>query len=118
YQSGPDPVQLANEALQADAANETALRALALAQLARGAYAESLAAVDRLTTHGGSPGANADSAEVLAGLARAAAGGEVTLPVDAATLRRRAKQAYQRALAADGADRRSRDGMSRLASAP
>jgi hypothetical protein len=112
-QRGPDPVQLANEALQAEPANESALRALAQAQLARGAYGDALAAVDKLV-QGASGAAAADSAAVLAGLARAAAGGQATLPVDAATLKRRAKEAYERAIAADSEDRRSRDGLARL----
>jgi len=114
YQRGPDPVQLANQALQAEPANESALRALAQAQLARGAYGEALAAVDKLAAQGASAAASADSAAILAGLARAAASGRATLSVDAATLKRRAKEAYERAIAADSEDRRSRDGLTRL----
>ena len=47
-------------------------------------------------------------------LAGAAASGQATLSVDAATLKRRAKEAYERAIAADSEDRRSRDGLTRL----
>lgn len=115
YGHGPDPVQLAGEALQLEPANETALRALALAQLARGAAVESLAAVDKLAAHGPSPAAYADSAEVLGGLAQLASGAAAPLPLDAATLRRRAQEDYEHALAENPDDRRSRDGLARLA---
>jgi hypothetical protein len=118
YGKGPDPVQLADAALQLDGTNETALRALALAQLKRNAYAEALAAVDRLSAQGESVGAYGDSAEVLAVIAGAAASGTVTLPVDAATLRSRARDDYQRVLAVDGEDRRAQDGLKRLTSSP
>jgi hypothetical protein len=113
YQKGADAVQLANEALQLDTINQSALRALALAQLAKGAYGESLAAVERLSAPG-SAATDADRGEVLAGLAAAAASGAATLPVDAAALRQRAKEAYGRALAANGEDRRSREALALL----
>jgi len=114
HRRGPDALQLAREALQAEPTNESALRALARAQFARGAYNDALAAVDSLAAHGSSPVALADSAAVLAGLARAVADGQATLPVDAATLKQRARDAYQRAIAADGEDRRSRDALAAL----
>jgi hypothetical protein len=118
YGAGPDPVQLANAALQLDGANETALRALALAQLKRNAYAEALAAVDKLSAPGESAGAYGVSAEVLAALARAAASGTVTLTVDAATLRTRAGDDYRRVLAVNGDDRRAHDGLIQLGISP
>jgi hypothetical protein len=118
YQGGQDAVQLANEALQMDAVNESALRALALAQLAKRAYGESLNAIERLAAHSGSAGAYSDSGYVLAALTRAVAGGEVSLPLDAATLRQRAQQDYRRALAEDADDRRSRDEHAQLDQRP
>ena len=118
YGAGPDALQLANEALQTEPANRTALRALALAQLARGAYSDSLAALDRLAAAGESADAYADSAEVLAALAGAVDSGQATLQIDAATLRQRAKADYQQALAADADDRRSRYGLAKLAESP
>ena len=75
--------QLAREVLQAEPTNESALRALARAQLDKGAYDDALAAVDRMAAQRSSPVAVADSAAVLAGLARAVARGQATLPVDA-----------------------------------
>jgi hypothetical protein len=116
YGNGPDPVQLADAALQLEPANETALRALALAQLERSAYADALAAIDKLSAPGESLDAYGDSADVLSGLARAVAGGTVTLPLDAATLRARARDDYQRVLAANGDDRRAQYGLKRLGS--
>jgi hypothetical protein len=116
YGKGPDALQLANETLQTEPANRTALRALARAQLARGAYGDSLAAVDRLAAAGEPADAYADSAEVLAALASAVASGQAKLPTDAAMLRQRAKADYQQALAADADDRRSRNGLAKLES--
>ena len=52
---------------------------------------------------------------IIVELAQAAARGEAQLPVDAVTLRRRAKEDYERALAADGEDRRARDALAQLA---
>jgi hypothetical protein len=118
YQKGPDPLQLASAALATDAGNQDALRALALTQLEQGAYAEALAAVDRLAAAGPTPGAQTDSAQVLAGLAAAVAAGKASLPVDAATLRRRAQEDYRKALAADDGDRRARAGLAQLERAP
>jgi hypothetical protein len=114
YPSGPDPVQLANEALRLDASDESALRALARGLLAREAYAEAFAAVDRLRSEGGSVAANGDSADVLAGLAAAAAAGRASLPVDAATLRERARAQYERVLAVNSEDRRAQAGLAKL----
>src|SRR5579864_4499715 len=118
YGEGPDAVQLAGEALQSEPANPTALRALARAQLARGNYAAALAAIDRLTGQGASADADADSGEVLAALAHALGNEGVTLPVDAATLRQRARAAYERASGAAGEDRRAREGLALLGRAP
>jgi len=112
YQQGPDALQLGREVLQKAPANETALRALALAQLAKGDYAEALTAVDQLLAQGASDAARADCAYVLDGLARAAAQGDAHL--DAAALRQRAVAEYRRVLSSGGTDRRSRDGLARL----
>jgi hypothetical protein len=115
---GPDAVRLANEALQMEPNNQTALRALALAQLARGAYGESLIAVDKLSAQSPTPPAYADSAEVLEGLADAVVDGKAALPVDAAMLRQRAKEDYEHALLANSEDRRSHAGVVRLGRSP
>jgi hypothetical protein len=114
YGKGPDPVQLASEALQMDPHNQTALQALALAELARENYSNSLAAVDKLSVPQTSYTACADSGEVLEGLADAVQSGNAILAVDAGTLRRRAKEDYERALAANSDDRRARAGLARL----
>jgi hypothetical protein len=114
YGHGPDAIGLANDALQTEPANQTALRALAMAQLAKGAYGESLATVDRLSALSLSDAAYADAGFVLSGLARAVETHEAMLPVDAAALRRRATEDYQHALAANEEDRRSRDGLAQL----
>lgn len=114
---GPDAVQLANEALHGEPANQTALRALALAQLERGAYAESLAAADRLEAQGGA-WAYSDSGLIFTRLSAAVTDGKAALGVDADTLRRRAKNDYQRALEADSMDLRSRDALTELEAAP
>lgn len=118
YQAGPDALQLASAALAGDAGNQDALRALALTQLEKGAYADALAAVDRLAAAGPTPAAYTDSAQVLAGLAAAVVEGKASLPVDAATLRHRAQEDYQKALAADDGDRRARAGLAQLGRAP
>ena len=107
-------MQLAHEALQTEPANESALRALARAQLERGAYEEALAAADKLAAEAGSAAACSDGATVLAGLAHAVTSGQATLPVDAGTLQRRARASYQRALAADADDRSARAGLAAL----
>ncbi|HYB31812.1 MAG TPA: hypothetical protein VED45_00135 [Steroidobacteraceae bacterium] len=73
---------------------------------------------DRLTAQAPANAASADIAYVLAELSRAVASGKATLPVDADTLRQRARQAYERALAANGDDRRSRDGPAQLGTSP
>ena len=114
YGKGPDAVQLANEALQGDPNNQTALEALALAQLKRGAYGESLAAIDKLVADGPADSAYPDIAFVLGQLSRVVASGQATLPVTADALRQRARQAYESALAANSDDRRSRDGLAQL----
>ncbi len=114
YKHGPDPLQLSTDALQADPTNESALRTLARAQLEKGAYAEALGAVDKLAAQSPSAQAWADSAIVLAALARGVARGEASLPVDAATLKSRAREDYERAIAADSGDLRSRDGLATL----
>ena len=111
-------IDLANEALREEPDNQRALRALARAQLDAHAYPEALAAVDRMGGHEQSAAGYADRAAVLAALAQVAARGEAQLPVDAVTLRRRAKEDYERALAADGEDRRSRDALAGLAAPP
>jgi hypothetical protein len=113
-EKGPDPVQLATEALAIEPHNQTALLALALGELKRDAYGESLAAIDKVVADSPADAAYADIAFVLAGLTRAAASGQATLPVAADALRLRARQAYERALAANGEDRRSRDGLAQL----
>jgi len=116
YQHGPDALQLAGEVRQKAPGNETALRALALALLAKGAYPEALAAVDQLLAQGASDAARADCAYVLEGLARATAQGDAHL--DAAALRERALAEYRHALSSDVTDRRSRDGLARLEHSP
>jgi hypothetical protein len=118
YEKGPDALQLANAALASEPGNQDALRALALTQLEKGAYAQALDAVDRLAAAGPTPAAQTDSAQVLAGLAAAVAQGNASLLVDAPTLRRRAQEDYQKALAADDGDRRARAGLAQLACAP
>ncbi|HXZ60541.1 MAG TPA: hypothetical protein VEG26_10210 [Steroidobacteraceae bacterium] len=117
YGKGPDPVQLAREALRADAGNQTALLALAMAQLKQGALRESLAAIDQVTL---SAGCNycTEVGLVLADLANAAASGSPDPSLDAATLRQRARDDFQRALAADTEDRRARRGLDKLEGSP
>jgi len=117
YGKGPDPVQLAHEALQADAGNQTASLALAMGQLKVGALRESLAAIDQVTINGGCDHCT-DVGLVLAGLAAAAASSSGEPPLDAASLRRRARESLQRALAADGEDRRARQGLDKLERSP
>src|ERR1700683_3522685 len=75
YEQGPDPLQLANAALATDADNQDALRALALTQLDKGAYAEALAAVDRLAAAGPTAGARADARRGRAPRGRGGGGG-------------------------------------------
>ena len=118
YGEGPDAVQLATQALQSEPQNETALRALARAQLAHGNYAAALAATDKLTGQGSSAAADADSGAVLAALASAVSRDGIILPVEAATLRERARAAYERAGGAAGEERRAREGLAQLGHAP
>ncbi|MDE2138526.1 MAG: hypothetical protein KGJ68_13930, partial [Gammaproteobacteria bacterium] len=112
---GPDAVQLAGEALRTDPGNESALRALALAQLERKAYGEALSAAERLPGALASPAAYDDRADVLAGVAAAA--GTAVAATEVATLRTRASQDYNAALAAVPDDRRAQNGLERLSAA-
>jgi hypothetical protein len=107
-------LQLATAALQADRANEQALRVLAEAQLEEGNLAASFAAVDQLSRGALSPDAMAESAAILTVLASAVTAGHALLPVDAATLLRFAQRYYQGAIAANPEDLRSWAGLAGL----
>lgn len=118
--SNADALGLAEQALQREPNNVEALQALLLAQLGLQDYTAALAAVDRLAQQAVLPStAYTDSGAALACLADLLAAGRSALPVDAATLRRRAADDFQHALTLDPDDLRAWTGLADLyASAP
>ncbi|MBV9344264.1 MAG: hypothetical protein JOZ03_04660 [Gammaproteobacteria bacterium] len=118
YEHGPDPLPLASEALQLDPRNETALRALAIARLTHGDFTEALATVDKLSALTHSPAGSADAGDVLLTLAGVVQRGTASLPVDAQTLRQRAKENYAKALTTDPENRQALGGLAILERTP
>jgi tetratricopeptide (TPR) repeat protein len=106
-----EALQYATDSLRSEPANESALRAAALANLRMKEYAAALAAVDKLE---GEPGLSAraydDAGYVLASLTRVSSK-QAALPTDAATLSHRAVDSYERALGADSEDLRAWTGL-------
>lgn len=111
YNQPQQAVQIAQEALRLEPANQSALRALARAQLEAHAYADALATLGRAGTQDQSLAACLDRARVLSGLAQAVASGDASLSVDAASLKQRAREDYQHALTADPGNREAHSAL-------
>ncbi len=109
--------QMAQEALRLEPDNQDALRALARAQLDAHAYGEALATTERIRVDGQPALASLERAAVWAELARAVVSGAAHLPVDAASLRKRARADYERALSADPDNREARGAIAALEAA-
>ena len=96
------PLKLAHEALTAEPANESALRALALGQLHQNQYADSFRTMQALRARGAlSAPAYADCARIGLSVAQAVKQGDVSVGEDASALVRQARQDYEQALALD-----------------
>lgn len=106
-----EALRLAGAALDADPANERALRVAAEAQLEDGNYPASFAAVDRLSAGALSPEAMAECAGILTVLASAVTAGHVVLPVDAPTMLKFVQRYYRAAIDANPEDLRSWAGL-------
>jgi tetratricopeptide (TPR) repeat protein len=115
WQHRADALRLATEALQADPADELALRVLARGYLQDGNFAGSLAAVDKLTpTQRASAAALTDSGDVLSRLAYEVSAKQASVGTDADALRTRAKDAYERAISVDPEFLRAWSGLAYL----
>jgi hypothetical protein len=114
YEQPAQATRLAQEALRSEPDNQSALRALARAQLEAHDYVQALATAERISVAGSPVDACLDRARVFAGLAQAAGSAGASLPVDAPTLRRRAREDYERVLAADGGNRAARRALAEL----
>jgi len=114
YQRPEEAMHLAQEALRAEPDNQSALRALARAQLEAHDYPAALASAERISVAGSPVDACLDRARAFADLAQAAEQGEASLPVDAATLRKRAREDYERVLSADSGNRAATHALATL----
>jgi tetratricopeptide (TPR) repeat protein len=117
YERPEEAARLAQEALRTEPDNQSALRALARAQLESHDYAQALASAARISVTGATVDACLDRARVFAGLAQAAAQGDANLPLDAAALRQRAREDYERVLSADAGNRAARHALAELGGA-
>ena len=110
-----EALRLAGEALQAEPANETALRVAAIASLEGGQFEAALAAVDKLAAVPSPTAATlTDSGEVLVRLGHAVAKKEVTLGIDVQLLAQRAAAAFEKAIAVDAGYLRAWSGLAYL----
>lgn len=110
-----DALRQASEALESEPKNEGALRVLARANVQEFNFAAALAAVDRLDALAApTAAALTDNGYVLSQLARALSEKQASVGVGAETLIRRAKEAYDRAIALDPEDLRSWAGLANI----